>query len=413
MQFVEWSPDGRYLAYFEYSEEQVATQPVEGLRGTYPGTFVFYDTQTGEKCTDYPFSGYFSYEGDTSGALWRWLPDGRLLINAADGWALTNAPCEAGINISEQLGIPIGSLGSFSPDERWLILVGGQYWLYEWATGAIHTIPDVQPDAFNNLVWSPDSQHISITLAGNYTGDRSPIGGTRVIEVATGATIAQYDWEPANGLDGTFGGPVWISNEEFVVTLSLDQGPFFMNIEGEVRPLLPLFDETFDPEKYWMPIHVFADVANGRYAILRTNEGQPDAKLYVATPDGDSVVLFQRLNYLLNIYPYGELGYEENGRFWTRPVFENDSPFVEQPSTFIPWLPPNENEFTVTADTTTISLLRQRDGQLIERFQIAGYEKGFNIWPMLSPDEQWLAIFFHDPKFGLGKALFIISTPSE
>jgi len=62
------SPDGRYLAYFEYTEEQVAESPAEGLRGTYPGTFVFYDTQTGEKCTDYPYSGLFSYEGSDSDA---------------------------------------------------------------------------------------------------------------------------------------------------------------------------------------------------------------------------------------------------------------------------------------------------------------------------------------------------------
>ena len=138
-------------------------------------------------------------------------------------------------------------------------------------------------------MWSPDSQHISITLAGNYTGDSSPIGGTRVVEAATGKIIAQYDWEPANALDGTFGGPVWISHEEFVVTLSLDQGPFFMTINGEVRPLLPLFDETFEPENYWPPVDVYAEVENGRYAILRGNEGrEAEAKLYVSTLDGES-----------------------------------------------------------------------------------------------------------------------------
>ena len=153
LQFADWSPDGRYLAYFEYTEEQVATSPVEGLRGTYPGTFVFYDTQTGEKCTEYPLSGLFNYEGGGSGTQWRWLPDGRLLINVPDGQLLlTDAPCVAGENIAAQFDEPITSIGAFSPDERWLVLVGaGQYWLYEWSIGKAHPIADVQPDAFNNL----------------------------------------------------------------------------------------------------------------------------------------------------------------------------------------------------------------------------------------------------------------------
>jgi hypothetical protein len=118
LQFAGWSPDGRYLAYFEYTEEQVAESPVEGLRGTYPGTFVFYDTQTGEKCTDYPISGFFGYEGSGSGAQWRWLPDGQMLISLPDGQLLqTEAPCEPGENIAALFPNPISSIGSLSPNE--------------------------------------------------------------------------------------------------------------------------------------------------------------------------------------------------------------------------------------------------------------------------------------------------------
>ena len=416
LQFAGWSPNGRYLAYFEYTEEQVADSPVEGLRGTYPGTFVFYDTQTGEKCTDYPLGGFFAYEGGSSGSQWRWLSDGRLLISLPDGQLLlTEAPCAAGEDIAAQLAEPILSIGAASPDERWLVLTGvGQYWLFDWLTGNTHPIADVQPDSFNNVVWSPDSQHISITLAGNYTGDQSPIGGTRVIDVDTGDIVAWYDWEPANALDGTFGGPVWIRNDEFVVTLSLDQGPFFMNINGDVRPVLPLFDETFEPENYWPPVDVAAEVENGRYAILRGNEGrESQAKLYTFTPEGESIEVFEQTNLSYRLFPNGDVGYEVNGRYWMRPVFEADTPFAVQPPPFNPWQIAATNKLVANGSTNAISIFEQESGNLIERLQIQGYEVGFQLYPILSPDDQWLAIFVNEPKYSLGRALFVAPAPSK
>ncbi len=414
LQFVGWSPDGRYLAYFEYTEEQVAESPVEGLRGTYPGTFVIYDTQTGEKCTDYPLSGLFGYEGPGSGDQWRWLPDGQLLINLPDGLLQTEEPCAAGENIPARLDGPITSIGPLSPNEQWLVLVGTQYWLYDLTAQQAHPIAEVQPDAFNNVVWSPDSQHISITLAGNYTGDRSPIGGTRVVDVATGEIIARHDWEPANALDGTFGGPVWVSNEAFVVTLSLDQGPFLMNLDGELQPLLPLlFDETFDRDNYWPPLDVYADVENGRYAILRGNEGQEaPAKLYTFTPVGESLELFEQESFVYRIFPDGTVGYDGNGRYFTRPVFETDAPFTEQPPATNPWLPAQTN-LHVAANGGTVTIFDRTEGELTARLQFEGYETGYILNPLLSPNEQWLAVFINERQFSLGRALFVISIPAN
>lgn len=416
LQFAGWSPDGRYLAYYEYTEEQVAESPVEGLRGTYPGTFVFYDTQTSEKCANYPISGFFSYEGARSSTQWRWLPSGHLLINLPDGQLLqTETPCEPGENVAPLFPNSISAIGSLSPNEQWLILEsGGQYWLFDWTAQNAHPIADVQTDAFNNLVWSPDSQHISIILAGNYTGDRSPIGGTRVIDVATGEIIAQYDWEPANALDGTFGGPIWISNDEFVVTLSLDQGPFLMDINGDVQPLLPLiFDETFDPENYWPPLDVYADVANGRYAILRSNEGRElAAKLYTFTLEGESLEVFDKPALVYHIFPNGTVGYDGNGRYFSRPVFDIEALFTEQPAGTNPWMP-GENNLHVAANGGTVTVFDRSKDELIARLQFEGYETGFILNPLLSPNEQWLAIFVNEPQHSLGKALFVIPVPFD
>jgi hypothetical protein len=45
--------------------------------------------------------------------------------------------------------------------------------------------------------------------------------------------------------------------------------------------------------------------------------------------------------------------------------------------------------------------------------QVDGYEVGFNLNPVLSPDDQWLAIFVHETNFSLGKALFVVPAPSN
>lgn len=412
LQFVGWSPDGRYLAHFEYTEEQVAESPAEGLRGTYPGTFVFYDTQTGEKCTDYPYSGFFSYEGSDSGAPWRWLTDGQLLLALPDGRLVqTSAPCAAEEDLTQIFPEPISAFQATSPNGQKLILQSSsQYWIYDWATQTALPIAEVQPDSFNNLVWSPDSQHISITLAGNYTGDRSPIGGTRVVDVATGNIIAQHDWEPANALDGTFGGPVWINNEEFVVTLSLDQGPFLMNLNGEVQPLLPLlFDETFNPENYWPPLDVYADVANGRYAILRSNEGRDDAaKLYTFTTEGETLELLEGPN-VYRLFPDGTVGYGDYN-YWSRPIFAADGQFEQRPYGPTPWQL-TQNQLFASANSDTIAVFNTATNELVERLQIAGYESGYTLNPLLSPNDQWLAIFINEPRYSLGQALFVIPVP--
>lgn len=414
LQFVGWSPDGRYLAYYEYTEEQVAESPAEGLRGAYPGTFVFYDTQTGEKCTDYPYSGLFSHEGSDSGAPWRWLPDGQLLLALPDDRLVqTSAPCAAETDLTQIFPETISSIGATSPNGQKLILQSRtQYWIYDWAAQTALPIAEVQPDGFNNLIWSPDSQHISITLAGNYTGDLSPIGGTRVVDVATGTIIAQHDWEPANALDGTFGGPVWITNEAFVVTLSLDQGPFLMNLDGEVQPLLPLlFDETFDPENYWPPLDVYADVANGRYAILRSNEGRDDAaKLYTFTPEGEALELFEGPD-VYRLFPDGTVGHGDYS-YWSRPIFDAAAAFTQRPYGSNPWqLTPNQ--LFASASSGTIAVFKLATNELVERVQIAGYESGYILHPLLSPNDQWLAIFVNEPRFSLGKALFLIPVPAN
>jgi hypothetical protein len=57
---------------------------------------------------------------------------------------------------------------------------------------------------------------------------------------------------------------------------------------------------------------------------------------------------------------------------------------------------------------STITVFTTKDGEPVERLQVAGYETGYLLNPILSPNDQWLAIFINEPRYGLGQALFVI-----
>ncbi len=406
VQYSGWSPDSRYLLYFEYTEEQVAEAPV---RGAYDGMFVIYDTQTGEKCTDYPLSGFFPYEGGSPGNPWQWLPDGTLLIQSPDRpLERMEAPCVTGEPVAVST---ISSIETFSPNlEKLLMVSNEQYIIYDWQADTFVAIPEIEPTHFNNLVWSPDGRHISVTLAGNNTGNRDPIGGTRIVDVATGEIIGRYDWEPANALDGTFGGPVWVSNDTFVVTLTLDQGPFFMTLDGEVTPVLPLFGETFERANYWPPLEVYADVEGERYAIVYTNGNSGVSKLYVSTSDEAYIESLEQRSTEYRMFPDGLLGYaaDDYESYFMRPVFEEDEPFVKQPTGYQRWPYRSDMTLFVTGDRHSVMLYDVDLDMTIANLQFAGYETGYNLRGDLSPDEQWLVVFASEPKQGLIQAVFIV-----
>lgn len=275
-----WSPDGRFLAYFEYTEEQIAESPAD-IPGTAPGTFTFYDTITGQKCQRYSLDGRFPYEGPGYGRRFTWLANGDLLIFTQDGQIIqVDVPCGQEENLTVLFPEQMLNILSHSPDERLLLLTGATaYWLYNIESRTLYSIAEITPDSFNNLVWSPEGKYIGVTLAGNYTGFRSPIGGSRVVDVAIGQIIARYDWEPSNGVDGTHGGPIWLNEQEMVITFSLDQGPFFMTVEGEVRPLLSLFGLEFEREPHLPHADVYVDPNNGQYHILLTDWGWSEEKI--------------------------------------------------------------------------------------------------------------------------------------
>ncbi len=386
-----WSPDGRFLAYFEYTQEQLdATE----YPGSAEGTFTLYDTTSGAKCQRYPLSGMYSHEGDTTGQRFIWLPDGSFFIITMDSQVIqADVPCGSDVDLTAVFPQKLIRIESLSPDQtRLLLKAESGYLLYDWQTQSITPIAEVPPDAFNNLVWSPDGAYIGVTLAGNYTGDRNPIGGSRVVDAATGQIIARHDWEPANALDGTFGGPEWISPTEFVVTLSLDQGPFFMNVEGEIRPLLPLFGLEFVRDQVNAVADTYVDPASGAYHIL-TDFGWFGSSYppQVYHSDIDSVEVLDLTG--LQLTPDGLLFYSEG--YLARPITAVGAPFysIDTPCLAALYTPPSPIFVRATGNPTDVELYAMPECRYLETVQIPPLPDGRYAGGWVSPDGRWLVLF--------------------
>lgn len=270
VRLLGWSPNGRYLSYFEYTQAQLDESP--GIPGSAEGTFVIYDVESGARCTDYGLDARYPYEGPGRGAQRMWLPDGAGLLILVEGQLLQTAePCGEAVDLTAVFPEPPQYFGGFLPDPSLLLVAGeSRYYFYDWQNRSVTELPEVVPDQFNNLVWSPNGDYLAVTLAGDYTGNREDVSGTVVVEMATGQIVARYEWVPVNALDGTFGGPVWLNERDFVVTVAQDQGPFRMNVDGEVTSLLPLFD--LEEQQNLLRMDVYVE-PNGDYHMLLIDWG--------------------------------------------------------------------------------------------------------------------------------------------
>jgi hypothetical protein len=413
VRIIGWSPDGRYLAYFEYTEEQLAQSIQPDVPGTAPGTFTLYDTVTTEKCQRYQLDGTFGHEGPTHGQRHTWLSNGDLLIVTEDGQVLqADAPCGYEQNLTYAFAEPIRYIVNQSPDRAYLLFAGQTaYWLYHLQSGAAYKIEEITPDFFNNLVWSPDSKVLAVTLAGKYNDERSPVGGTRLVNVDNGKIITRYDWEPVNALDGTFGGPVWLNETEMVITVSYDQGPFFMTVDGQVRPLLPLFGLNYVRGQNLPYAEVYVEAASGYYHLLLSDMGGQGARLQpqIYHSENDSIeTLPIASNNNVYLRSDGTVVVYGNGNARLRAITAVNEPLLKAPACDPLWSVPQPPYVAQsTDDYRIVTVYTWPDCQVYARLQPAEYSDAI-MDVALSPNGQWLTIIPRDPQ-GRGQALFLSS----
>jgi hypothetical protein len=172
-----WSPDGRWLAYWTFTDDEVAldfTLP--------PGTLHFWDAGTGESCQSAVDVAY----GYLDAAL-VWLPDGRIQARAEPA-VLEGTPCGDDFALAAQSHFPPAA-AAFSPS--------GAY----------------RADTLE-------------TETGLFV--------TALTDIVAGETTATAEWRPAFAALGEQGvGGAWLTDELFLIKTS-DRGPLLLAVSGEI-----------------------------------------------------------------------------------------------------------------------------------------------------------------------------------
>jgi hypothetical protein len=264
------------------------------------------------------------------------------------------------------------------------------FWLYNLETGSVHPLAALQNVI--NMVWSPDGRHLAATLSG----------GSQILEAATGTIIATYAWEPAVDLGGTPSGPIWLSDNEMLIKISQDQGPFILTIAGEVRPILPLFNLEFEPGQTEVWANGFVDPETGHYHILlegATEGGSIRLPSQVYHSDTNSVEVLPTIppDFSLKLWVYldpdGTLSAPEG----KRPITAVGAPFMSPPADECP--DPYRTSFI--ANQFALSRHNPPGCDIETQWRLAylaQYDFSANAFAQLLPPpaDRWLAVALYD-----------------
>lgn len=221
-----WSPDNTFLAYWTFSKEELE----EYVHPDFPpGTLHFLNVHTGEVCESPQDVGY----GFGNNIVW--LPDGRVML-FADGHVLVGAPCSQDFtDISPLFPVPVYGVATVNPERSLFLLYSDEgFLLYEPQSGNIRKVDESIRGG--GVSWSPGSNRLGITAElPSGCKLRSCEMGTWVVDVETGAVEDTVYWKALDLPDKSVG-PVWLSEDQFLIPFTVDQGPLLATVgEGADR----------------------------------------------------------------------------------------------------------------------------------------------------------------------------------
>ena len=387
-----WSPDGKFLAYWTFTQEEVAADY------TYPpGTLNFLNIGNGQICqppkpVGYPYSG-------TSPIAWQ--PDGRILVITA-GEVLLGRPCQQ--DFADVTGRLPGVLGIAiaSPDDTvWLLSNEKGYSLYLPETQALREVAGTVGGSNTGYSWSPGRSRLGITGALD-----DAKAATWVIDVQTGTVADEIEWRYRSA-EGNFAGPIWLSESQLLIQATVDQGPLLLTVGQGVAPIVTkLFGVPGKPD---CPDTNSCDVfrlASG--ATVRDTQAFHIALFDAGdTHSPQTVLLYHSESGEVERLPSSTAGFSPDGRWLIvqssisttqgerfqiglRPVDPPGSetrPLIDIESSSLPlWSADSSLLVSGTPDGLTVF---SADGQRVSSWTAAGYALEPGLW---SPDGKYLTV---------------------
>ncbi len=221
MRLSTWSPDGSYLAFWQYDTADVAANP------QFPaGTLSFFDVESGRTCT-YPRDAY-----DGAGGLVEqhaWLNDGRLLVFNDDGsYTVAEVCAEDDGQVSGPAPLTIERIMAANVDhDQWLLLGADGYALATLQRDALafQLIAGLTASPSDAAAFSPDGALVAVNHGE---------GGTTVLAAGDGAIVHRVEWQSPGGLGSIFA-PNWLDNRQILIRSTQDRGALLVDLDSEVQ----------------------------------------------------------------------------------------------------------------------------------------------------------------------------------
>lgn len=344
-----WSPDSETLAFWTFTEEEVAadfTLP--------PGTLSFYQTRTGETCQS---SVNVSY-GYGSQVI-SWLSEGRIEVLNDQGQILHGTPCQDDFVVADGGETTIEGK-ALSPDDRFYV-----------------STVETEPQKFI----------------------------TSIFDAATKEVLHTTAWESAGGLGGIGLGGQWVADDIFLIWTTVEEPLLFM-ADGEVVPVVSqLFDQsiaticpTTPCETYFATAGAMVEGTDSYHLVLYTQGIEadfPPVRLYHSesgeveeldftqqggfSPDGRTLLLYTSLP-------------AESQSLWIRlvdpPGSETRLLLTTDMNPFpISWSP--DSTKLVTTSSGNITIFSIPDGTIYKTWDTDGVQTFAGNW---SPDSRYLAV---------------------
>ncbi|MBI4670777.1 MAG: WD40 repeat domain-containing protein [Chloroflexi bacterium] len=395
---VSWSPDSQILAYWTFTAQEVKQDFMYP-----PGTLYFANAKTGQTCKSVLQIGY----GYTSNPL-AWLHDGRVLFISNDGQVKIGSPCDDNYDtITDLFPSRVHSIASHNSNHTVFLLNSENGFLrYEPQTKSVQKIDSQVRGA--GISWSPSEEYFAVTAAGH-----SPdfIAHTFAVAKSTGDVLEIVTWKHFDA-EGSFGGPIWLNENQFLIQQTIDRGPLLVTIgKGAIGIAPRLFG--------------LAPKRNMKAAAARIQDSSP-YHIALSTPneDGESrTLLYHSENAQVEYLPFPDVqswSFSPNGkafvavdsrlapyRLWSRTIDPIDSALKPLPTEKldpfpVSWSPKGDSLAVRTSDG--LAIFSVPDGA-----RVGSWDTDIPaVFPALwSPNVEFLAWQSEDGK------LFVVHVPKR
>jgi hypothetical protein len=389
---VEWSPDSRWITYFDLEAKAGHVLNVE----------------TEQDCvfTEIPQADdYWCYGCDSAGpTLYTWQRDGRIFL-IDQGTPTLITPCGGSTSITSRFTSSLEWIESVSPDGRMLVLrtEDGSV-IYDSQTQRVVPIALDLGEQRIGIAWSPGGTQIALST------DEAGEAVTWTVNLQSGQAKEMLRWNSRPSPGPCCTDLHWLDESLFFVD-DADRGLLLVISEGTARLDSALFGiKLCEPEAcaYLPHAQVHADRASGSYHVLLSQGQSRLPYLLYHSETGEIETLPEGYDYEFPSDARWIAARRSDGENYIRPIDPQNAGLQKHtlPSDTSRVYYTAEGDIYALSDDSGVFSIYSADNALLGSW----WSEGFSSWQFIwSPDQRRVALIGDAGASGIG--LFVVAMP--